>query len=241
MLRLGFDIDGVLADFRSAFLESAVHLLGKDAIRRESAPMPDLDAVSAADATRVWKKITDTPNWWLSLAPYEPSQLARLYQLARRFRWEVTFPTSRISTAGDSVQFQSQAWLEAHGFYMPSVVMVPGSRGEIANALRLDLMVDDQFLNCLEVIGASQTKAILLLRVPDKSLEQQAIERGVGVVHSLAEVVDVLLQLQDILPQKRGRSVRLAEWFSKREPESQLLPMNPRARRPVPPQEKDEK
>lgn len=239
MLRLGFDIDGVVADFRSAFVEAAVRLLGKDAIRRDASPMPDLDAVSAADASRVWKVITETPNWWLSLAPYEPSQIARLYQLARRFRWEVTFPTSRIPTAGDSVQFQSQAWLEARGFYLPSVVMVPGSRGEIANALRLDVIVDDQFLNCLEVIGASQTKAILLLRIPDTSLEQQATDRGIGVVHSLVEVIDVLLQLQDILPQKRGRSVRLAEWFLRREPESHLLPMNPRAGRPIPPTPKD--
>ena len=88
--------------------------------------MPDFDAVSAADAKRVWQVITDTPNWWLGLAPYEPAQIARLYQLARRYRWEVSFLTSRIPTAGDSVQFQSQAWLEAYGFYMPAVVTVPG-------------------------------------------------------------------------------------------------------------------
>lgn len=236
MLRLGFDIDGVLADFRGAFLELAVRLLGESAIKRKSAPLPDLDAVSAADAGRVWKVITDTPNWWLSLAPYEPLQLARLYQLARRHRWEVTFPTSRIPTAGDSVQFQSQAWLEAHGFYMPSVVMVPGSRGEIANALRLDVIVDDQFLNCVEVVGASQTKAILLLRIPDESLQQQATDRGIGIVHSLTEAIDILLQLKDVLPQKRGRVLRLADWFLRRAPERHILPMNPRAGRPIPPQ-----
>ena len=237
MLRIGLDLDGVVADFRTAFLEAAANVLGPDAIRRPSAPMPDLNAVSAADAKRVWRMITDAPNWWLGLAPYEPAQIARLYQLARRYRWEVSFLTSRIPTAGDSVQFQSQTWLEAYGFYMPAVVTVPGSRGEIANALRLDVVVDDQFLNCLEVVGASQTKAILLLQVGDDALEQQAIERGVGVVHRLEEVIEVLLQLQDFLPEKRGVVMRLADWFRKREPESQghVLPMNPRAVRPVPP------
>src|SRR5438128_6790314 len=200
MLRLGFDLDGVVADFRTAFLDAAVGLLGGDSIQRRSSPMPDLDAISAADAKRVWKAITDTPNWWLGLAPYEPAQIARLYQLSRRFRWEVSFLTTRIPTAGDSVQFQSQAWLEAYGFYMPAVVTVPGSRGEIANALRLDIIVDDQLLNCLEVVGASQTKAILLLRVGDTALEQQATERGIGCVHRVEEVIEVLMQLQDILP-----------------------------------------
>ena len=241
MLRIGFDLDGVVADFRTAFLEAAANLLGREAIQRPSAPMPDFDAVSAADAKRVWRAITDTPNWWLGLAPYEPAQIARLYQLARRYRWEVSFLTSRIPTAGDSVQFQSQAWLEAYGFYMPAVVTVPGSRGEIANALRLDVVIDDQFLNCLEVIGASQTKAILMLQMgdstPEQTLEQQATERGVGVVHRLEEVIEVLLQLQDILPEKRGVVMRLADWFRKREPESHVLPMNPRAGRPIPPHE----
>ena len=239
MLRLGFDLDGVVADFRTAFLEAAAKLLGKESIQRPGSPMPDVDAVSAADAKRVWKVITETPNWWLDLAAYEPEQIARLYQLARRFRWEVSFLTSRIPTAGDSVQFQSQAWLEAHGFYMPAVVTVPGSRGEIANALRLDLTVDDQFLNCVEVVSASQSKAILILQLSDKNhderLKQQATERGIGVVHRLEEVIEVLVQLQEILPQKRGTPMRLADWFLSKGPSSHVLPMNPRASRPIPP------
>jgi hypothetical protein len=237
MLRLGFDLDGVVADFRTAFLEAASELLGRDAIQKPGSPMPDLDAVSADEAKRVWKAITAIPNWWLGLAPYEPAQIARLYQLARRFRWEVAFMTTRIPTAGDSVQFQSQAWLETYGYYMPSVITVPGSRGEIANGLRLDAVVDDQFLNCLEVVGASQAKAILILQQQaDPDLELQATDRGIGVVHRLEETIDVLLQLQDILPQKRGMAMRLADWFRvKPDPQTQMLPLNPRATRPIPP------
>jgi hypothetical protein len=238
MLRVGFDLDGVVADFRTAFLDMAAKHLGPQAIRKPDAPLPDLNAVSAEDAKRVWKLITDTSNWWLGLAPYDAAQIARLYQLMRRFRWEVSFLTSRLPTAGDSVQFQSQAWLETYGFYMPAVVTVPGSRGEVANALRLDIVIDDQFLNCLEVIGASQAKAILMLQMGDTSgrnLEQQAKERGIGVVYSLEEAIGVLLHLQDILPQKRGSVMRLAEWFRRKPPESHVLPMNPRASRPIPP------
>ncbi len=235
MLRLGFDLDGVVADFRTAFLDVAGTILGRDAIQRPNSPMPDFDAVSPADAKRVWKVITETPNWWLGLAPYESAQIARLYQLAREHRWEVSFLTSRIPTAGDSVQFQSQAWLEAYGFYMPAVVTVPGSRGEIANAMRLDVVIDDQFLNCLEVVSSSQAKAMLILRVGDPVLEQQATERGVGVVHRLEDIIEVLLQLQDVLPQRRGVVTRLADWFTRKEPDGQMLPMNPRTTRPIPP------
>jgi hypothetical protein len=242
MLRIGFDLDGVVADFRSAFLDVAAKHLGPAAIRKPNAPLPDLDAVSADDAKRVWKIISDTPNWWLSIAPYEPEQIARLYELARRFRWEVSFLTSRVPTAGDSVQLQSQAWLETYGFYLPAVVTVPGSRGEIANALRLDVVIDDQLLNCLEVIGASQAKAMLMLQMGDSSgrgLEQQANDRGIGVVNSLEQTLGALLHVQEILPQKRGNVMRLAEWFRRKQPEeSHVLPMDPRASRPLPPRNK---
>jgi hypothetical protein len=235
MLRVGFDLDGVVADFPRAFLETAAKVLGGSAIQRPISPMPDFDAMSAGDAKRVWSVITETPNWWLGLAPYEPDQIARLYQLARRYRWEVSFLTSRLPSAGDSVQFQSQAWLETYGFYMPAVVTVPGSRGEIANALRLDVVIDDQFLNCLEVIGASQSKAMLILRMGDAELEKQATDRGIGIVHHLEEVIEVLLHLQDFLPQKRGVVMRLADWFSRKDPDGHVLPLNPRVARPVPP------
>ena len=62
--------------------------------------------------------------------------------------------TKRPPSAGDSVQFQTQWWIERFGFYLPAVMTVPGSRGDVANGLRLDLVIDDQMINCVEVIGA---------------------------------------------------------------------------------------
>ena len=90
----------------------------------------------------------------MDVPAYEPAQIARLYGLTRAAGWEVFFMTKRPPSAGDSVQFQTQWWIERFGFYLPAVMTVPGSRGDIANGLRLDLVVDDQMINCVEVIGA---------------------------------------------------------------------------------------
>ena len=79
----------------------------------------------------------------MTLEPYEPDQVARLYSLTRAAGWEVFFLTNRPASAGDTVQFQTQWWIERQGFYLPAVLTVPGSRGEVANGLRLDLVVDD--------------------------------------------------------------------------------------------------
>ena len=55
-----------------------------------------------------------------------------------------------------------------------------------------------------------------------------------GVVATLAAALGVVERLQDVLPEKRGRLLRLTEWFSPN-PEVQTLPQNPRSVRPVPP------
>jgi len=231
-LRLGFDIDGVLANFRAAFRDEAARV-----VRGESGGGDTPDGgfpLSPDEVRRVWDHIAKTPNWWMEIEAYEPDQIARLYSLTRKAGWEVFFMTKRPPSAGDSVQFQTQWWIERFGFYLPSVLTVPGSRGEVANALRLDLMVDDQVINCVEVVSASPTKALLMQRAQDNAASDHATSRGIGVVATLADALAAIERLQGLLPQKRGRLLRLTEWFSP-SVEAATLPQNPRAAGPVPP------
>jgi len=227
-LRLGIDIDGVLADFRTAFRETARECLRREVVADSVAD----NSLSHVDIDRVWNHIARRANWWMTLRAYEPAEIGRLYGLARSNKWEVCFLTKRPASAGDSVQFQTQWWLEQQGFYLPAVITVPGSRGDLANALRLDVAIDDQFVNCAEIIGAGPTKALLMLRDPNPSMQRHAIDRGVGVVSTLAETLPVLQQLQELLQTQRGRMIRLSDWF--RPKTAETLPQNPRSTRPVP-------
>jgi hypothetical protein len=231
-LRIGIDIDGVLADFRTAFHQAAVRCLRHDV--EDSQDLETLTPLSAGDVRRVWEYIATAQNWWMEVPAYEPDQIARLYSLTRATGWEVFFMTKRPPSAGDSVQFQTQWWIERFGFYLPAVMTVPGSRGDIANGLRLDLVLDDQLINCVEVISTAPTKAVLVLRSNDPAARQQASNRGIGVVSTLAEALTVVERLHGVLPQKRGRLLRLTEWFAPA-PETRTLPANPRAIRPIPP------
>ncbi len=99
----------------------------------------------------VWEAIESTPNFWTTLKPLDERAVPRIHELMLRHRWEVFFITQRPFTAGETVQRQTQRWLVAQGFDLPSVLVLHGSRGTAAAALRLDYHVDDRPQNCIDV------------------------------------------------------------------------------------------
>lgn len=231
-LRIGIDIDGVVADFRSAFHAAAKRCLRRDIHEPDDPKAPS--SLDQKDVRKVWALVAKTPNWWLELQPYEPGQLARLYDLTRARGWEVFFLTNRPASAGDTVQFQTQWWLERNGFYLPSVLTVPGSRGDIANGLRLDIVLDDLVMNCVDIVSASPAKALLVHRIEDAASRKHALDRGIGVTANVHDALAIIERLHELLPGRRGRLLRLTDWFM---PSSttETLPHSPRADRPLPP------
>jgi hypothetical protein len=222
MLRLAIDVDGVLADFRASFRALAISELGP---RRG-----DIESeLSKADIERLWKAVGRAANWWVALPAYEPDQIARLYELSREGRWEVFFMTSRPPSGGDTVQLQTQVWLEQHGFLMPSVLTAPaGARGELARALRIDVIIDDHLVNCMEIVGASNAKVIHMARgAADNARREQAEARGIGVVCTFGEALDAIVRLNEVFMTRQGRLLRLADWFMPKRDDPRL-PADPR-------------
>src|SRR5206468_7443475 len=118
--------------------------------------------------------------------------VARLAQTAAERRWEIVFLTKRPKTMGATSQVQSQRWLVSKGFPLPSVYVVQGSRGRIAAALDLDVVIDDRPENCLDVSIDSKARPILIWRDDAKALPAGARRMGIGVVRSVGDCLDVL-------------------------------------------------
>ena len=226
-IRVGFDMDGVIANFNKTFRETAAKIGGLPDGRARSEP--GARALAADAMKRVWDHISRTAQWWLQLDPYEPEQIERLYRLSRERRWEVYFMTTRPASAGETTQFQTQWWLETHGFPLPAVLTVPGSRGDAANALKLDIAVDDRLTNCVDIIAASRAKGLLLLRRDDATVREQAQARGIGVVTTLAAAIDAIEHFEEVKRAASGRLSRLADWFKPSTHEQERLPMDARA------------
>lgn len=209
-LRIGFDMDGTLADFRRAFRDVEVRLFGpgpgvlEDQPEREEAAQSSAsDGAEAADAgaapldlrrrrRQIWREIQATADFWRTLRPLDAGAVARIHRLMLEHRWEVFFVTQRPYSDGDTVQRQTQKWLVDQGFDLPSVLVLGGSRGAAAAALRLDYHVDDSLQNCLDVMSAAAARPILIVS-PDADRETAgARQLGIATAASIGEALDIL-------------------------------------------------
>jgi hypothetical protein len=126
------------------------------------------------------------------LKPIEQGAVARIHRLMLQYKWEVFFITQRPYSEGDTVQRQTQKWLVEQGFDLPSVLVLGGSRGAAAAALRLNYHVDDSAQNCVDVISDSTAKPILIVRDTDEVGIASARNLGIGTAASISECLDVL-------------------------------------------------
>jgi uncharacterized HAD superfamily protein len=230
-LRVGFDLDGTVADMYSALHREALALFGDDAVRKvadqttkpqeipgeqndktpEETPKADDDhaptdgmrelQLTARQQMQLWDHVKKIENFWSTLPELEPGIIARIAKTSLERRWEVIFLTTRPSTAGELVQLQSQRWLEAHGFQYPSVYVVQRSRGKIADALQLDAFVDDRPENCLDIAVESKAKVILVWQGNMADVPAGAKRLGIQPVPTISEAMALLERLDDIRSQ----------------------------------------
>jgi hypothetical protein len=131
-------------------------------------------------------------------------------------RGEVFFITQRPKTDGDTVQRQTQRWLVEQGFDLPSVLVLGGSRGAAAGALRLDYHIDDSPQNCVDVISDSRAKPILIVPGGDESTVVSARKLGIGTAQSIGAALDVLEEATTVRSQPGlfARIASLVGWKS---------------------------
>ena len=167
---------------------------------------------------RLWRHVQSIDGFWESLQEIEPGIVARLAALSAERRWEVIFLTKRPETAGAIAQVQSQRWLQAHGFPLPSVFVVHGSRGRVAESLGLDFVVDDRPENCLDVIVDSKARAMLVWREDEKDLPVTVRRLGLGVVKSVDECLAILSKVDAATQGRPGLVNRMIRRLGFKEP-----------------------
>lgn len=243
-LRIGFDLDGVLADMELALEQMSEKLfrLGAKQPRQPrsrrapsslpgtapaegSGDAPPREALDLTDRERrqLWRHVHSIDGFWETLEETEPGVVARLAALASERQWEIIFLTRRPQTAGATSQLQSQRWLESKGFRFPSVYVVTASRGLIAAALTLDIVVDDTPENCVDVASDSKARTIAVIRnkrnteaPPPAGLKRM----GIHMVRSTEACLDLLVQIDSSVEERPGAMERVMRTLGLKQPVS---------------------
>jgi hypothetical protein len=234
-LRIAFDLDGVFADMEGELARHAEALFGtrseasqrveddqasgqiEGASTKSDEPPLSRLAVTQRQQRRLWDHVEGINNFWETLKEIEPGSLTKLARLATQRRWEVIFLTRRPATAGATAQLQSQRWLKARGFPLPSVFVVQGSRGRVAASLALDFVIDDTPENCLDVVVDSKARAVLVWRNDSQPPSATTTRLGIGVVKSVDECLDILAQLDSRSSDTAGMMDRVMRLFGFKE------------------------
>lgn len=150
-MKLGIDIDGVLADFVQGFTKKVATLGYKVDASSWGLGLTD------SQQNEGWKLIDQDPDFWYDLAVIEWP------------RWHhadvVYYITKRRVPPGRPVEHDAAAWLCKHIDERPFVIST-GRKGDVCNALEIDAFIDDKPENCQDVIDKSPRTQVFLRNQP---------------------------------------------------------------------------
>lgn len=225
-LRIACDLDGTLADMDAALQQEAERLFGPGVGVQmrlavvvpagragPSGPPAGRRPLTRSETRHLWAHVRRIENFWTTLSEVEPGAVARFSTLAQRHAWEVLFVTQRPATAGDTAQRQTQRWLRTAGFLDPSVYVVTGSRGRVADSLELHAAIDDHPDHCIDVKTGSRARPLLVWRRAAAAVPPPVVQLGIDVVPSVAAALDTLEIMTRQSPRRHGIMARLRRAF----------------------------
>lgn len=166
-MRIGIDVDGVLADFNKSFIERVIEVTGQDKFPPRPFDIPTWDypqfyGYSNKQCSEVWKSIKKDSMFWRRLTSYEGT-FKFLFDL-HELKEDTYFITSR---PGIDAKYQTERWLKSYGWPDSNpTVLISSKKGKCVEALDLTHYIDDKTENCEDVRDSQPSCQVFMLSRP---------------------------------------------------------------------------
>lgn len=169
-MRIGVDVDGVLADFNRAYIPRIISVTGINNFPLDGSGAvldvwnyPKKYGYTNKQISTVWDSIRADSTFWLSLEEF-PTTGHDLYYLTQQMTegHDVYFITARV---GPTAKRQTEQWLESR-LGAPATVLISNEKGLMAAGLELDAYIDDKWENVVDVHQQYGGTATFLMRRP---------------------------------------------------------------------------
>ena len=176
---IGFDIDGVLADFITPFLR----MLGQRAACGVIDPATVTDPnfmrhpfLTEALIMECVDSVSHDPEFWRTLAPLpSPEQWQALNQLG--LDHQLMFITHRWVRDTYDIHRVTCDWLERHGVSNPAVHFTQEKKSVLVNRLDIEVFIDDRHENCEDVATSSSAVVFMPYRSYNQSFHHPKVKR----------------------------------------------------------------
>ena len=191
-MTVGLDIDGVLADFITPFLQMLGERTGSGPIDPASITDPNFmqhPFVTSEIIAECMEVASYDPEFWRALDPLlSPTQWQALDQVSRDH--EIVFITHRWVRDSYDINQVTCEWLRRHGVSKPLVYFTQEKKSQLVQKLDIEIFVDDRHENCEDV--ATQTDAVVFM--PHRPYNHKFHHPKVRRIHELDEFFGYLSQ-----------------------------------------------
>lgn len=190
-MRIGFDVDGVLADFDTAF----GHLLEQMTNEYRLPPNWDTDpnfppvwhwpehyGYTLEQTREAFGQIKQDPQFWETLQPLEDARPVLTWISDNQHEHDLYFITDR---AGVTAKRQTEWWLDRCMSIPFPTVLISAHKDWLAAALMLDVYIDDRRENCNS--AASYCRVYMPARLHNRGLTDPQVRRVSSPVEMLKE------------------------------------------------------
>jgi hypothetical protein len=150
-MKIGLDLDGVLADFLHEFAK----VVSSFSDKKFDYSTWGL-GLTESETDRAWEIVKHKHNFWLSIPAYRENIFAVATHRTMHPDDEIFYCTARVPSAGMPVMHQAQRWLTSNGIYGlgTSVIVKPSKieKDDIYRAVGVTRAIDDYGPACVKMI-----------------------------------------------------------------------------------------